>query len=122
MFRTSNFALLWKFFAFSFVETLQRIDRHSEEIKLLNKQFDLHGELIERQQEEIQQQQEAIAVILTQIQKHQKRFDIHGEGPGAFRERTEAIHQSSLEQMKAYQSMTELLMHHNQALTAKGIL
>jgi hypothetical protein len=82
-------------------ETLQRIDRHSE--------------LIERQQDEI-------AVILAQIQKHQERLDRHGEGLGALRERTEAIHQSSLEQVKAYQSITELLMHHNRALAAKGIL
>lgn len=96
-------------------ETLQRIDRHNEEITRLNKKFDLHSEQFERQQEEI-------GAIIGQIQKHQERLDRHGEAFGSLRERTEAIHQSALEQQKAYQAMTELLMYHNRALAAKGIL
>ena len=104
------------------VETLQRIDRHSEEIERLNKKFDQHSETMERQQEEIERQQDEIAVVLTQIQRHQDRLDKHGEAFGALRERTEAIHQSSLEQVKTYQALTELIMHHNRALTAKWIL
>lgn len=96
-------------------ETLQRIDRHNEEIARLNKKFDQHAEHLERQQEEI-------GAVISQIQNHQKRLDRHGEAFGSLRERTEAIHQSALEQQKAYQAMTELLMYHNRALAAKGIL
>ena len=103
-------------------ETLQRIDRHSE--------------IIERQQEEIKQQgkhmdeqREQIRMMIAQMQKHQERLEKNDEAfvraygaIGDLKERTEAIQQSSLEQQKAYQAMTELLMHHNYALREKGIL
>ncbi|GAB4012349.1 hypothetical protein GCM10028808_28190 [Spirosoma migulaei] len=103
-------------------ETLQRIDRHNEEIARVNKKFDLHSEQFEQNFEQLEHQQEQIGAIIGQIQKHQERLDRHGEAFGSLRERTEAIHQSALEQQKAYQAMTELLMHHNRALVAKGIL
>lgn len=97
------------------IETLQRIDRHQAEIERINEKFNRHSEVIEHQQGDIR-------VLIAQIQKHQERLDRHGEAFGALRERTEEMHQTALEQQKAYQAMTELLMHHNRALSAKGIL
>ncbi len=82
-------------------ETLQRIDRHSE-------QFDRHSELIQ--------------LMVNKLQEHDKRLDQHEEALNVLRERTEEMHQTSLEQVKAYQAITELVMHHNRILTAKGIL
>lgn len=75
-------------------ETLQRIDRHSELIQLL----------------------------VDKLQQNDKHLSRHEEAFGSLRERTEEMHQSALEQQKAYQAMTELLLHHNRILTAKGIL
>lgn len=75
------------------------------------------------------EQREQIRMMIAQMQKHQERLEKHDEAfvsayraIGDLKERTEAIQQSSLEQQKAYQAMTELLMHHNYALREKGIL
>ena len=65
---------------------------------------------------------EKIKALIAQIQEEQANLDQYGEFFGDLRERTEFIRQSALEQQKAYQTMTELLMHHNRALAAKGIL
>lgn len=93
-------------------ETLQRIDRHSE-------QFDRHNELIQ--------------LIVNKLQEHDRRLDHQEDALIALKERTddalvglkertEAIQQSSLEQQQAYRAMTELLMHHNRILREKNIL
>ena len=97
------------------IEALQRIDRHSE-------QFDRHSEQFDRQYEQLNRHSELIRLVVDKVQNHEDRLDRHGEALGALRERTEEMHQSSLEQQKAYRAMTELIMHHNRALTAKGIL
>ncbi len=110
-------------------ETLQRMDRRDAEIQsiwkrleLLDQKTDRTIELIEQQGERIDRQQDEINMLIAQMLKHQERLDRHGEAFGNLRERTEAIHQSSLEQQKAYQAITELVMYHNRALAAKGIL
>ena len=110
-------------------ETLQRIDRHNAEIERIWKRLessdqktDRHIVLIEQQGERIERQQDEIDILIGEIQKHQERLDRHGEAFGALRDRTEQMHQSALEQQKAYQAMTELLMHHNRALVARGII
>lgn len=97
------------------IETLQRIDRHQAEIERLNEKFNRHSEQFDRHSELIQ-------LVVDKIQNHDDRLDRHGEAFGALRERTEEMHQTALEQQQAYRAMTELLMHHNRALSAKGIL
>lgn len=111
------------------IETLQRIDRHQAEIERLNEkfnrhseQFDRHSEHFDRHSEQFDRHSELIRLVVDKLQNHEERLDRHGEAFGALRERTEEMHQTALEQQKAYQAMTELLMHHNRALTAKGIL
>ena len=101
-------------------ELLQRIDRHSEEFDRINER---RNGRVENQQ--IDKRREQTRTLMAQMQNHQKDLDQHEEAFGdlqQLRERTEVIKQSSLEQQKAYQAMTELLMHHNRALVAKGIL
>ncbi|MBD2751351.1 hypothetical protein [Spirosoma validum] len=89
-------------------ETLQRIDRHSEQIERHSEQFDRHSELIQ--------------LIVNKLQENDKRLDKHEDALVGLKERTETMHQSSLEQQQTYRAMTELLMHHNRILSAKGIL
>lgn len=110
-------------------ETLQRIDRHSEQFerleeenKRINERIERIEERMENQQEQIGEKREQMWTLIAQIQKHQERLDQQGDALIALKKRDEVIHQSSLEQQKAYQAMTELLMHHNRILTAKGIL
>ena len=69
-------------------EALQRIDRHSEQLELQNKSLEL--------------QLTVIRTLMLQNQKHQERLDQHADALGAPRERTEVMHQTSLEQQKAY--------------------
>ncbi|UFH53917.1 hypothetical protein [Spirosoma sp. KNUC1025] len=124
-------------------ETLQRIDRHSEqfdrleaEIKLINERIERQQNLFDRQQEQLSHQQEQLGyqqeqidekreqmwTLISQIQKHQEHLGHDDDALAGLRERTEAMHQSSPEQQQAYRAMTELLMHHNRILSAKGIL
>ena len=131
-------------------ETLQRIDQHSEqfvrvqeEMKLQREEAKLQQEQMKSQQEQMKSQQEEMKLqqeemkfqrgeistqrevmlaLLKKIQQHDDRLDRHSGSLSALRERTEAIHQSALEQQKAYREMTELLMFHNKALREKNIL
>ncbi|MBD2702998.1 hypothetical protein IC229_20295 [Spirosoma sp. BT702] len=117
-------------------ETLRSIDRHSEqferleaEVKQINERLDRHQQQFDRQQEQLEYNQEQIDekreqiwTVLRMMEKQQKRLDNHGIAIESLQERTEFIHQSSLEQVKAYRTMTELLMHQNQILRDKGIL
>lgn len=103
------------------VETLQRIDRHHEEIERLNKKFDRHSEQFDQQSDQLKRHSELMLMIVNKLQVHDEHLDKHTEALSALRERTEVMHQSSLEQQQAYRAMTELLMHHNRILTAKGI-
>ena len=89
-------------------ETLQRIDRYSEIIELHSKSIEL--------------QLTAISTLMEQAQKYRERSDQHSEAINTLGERTEVMHQTSLEQQKAYQAMTELLLHYNRVLTDKGML
>ena len=59
---------------------------------------------------------------MEQAQKYRERLDQHSEAINTLGERTEVMHQTSLEQQKAYQAMPELLLHHNRAFTDKGML
>lgn len=124
-------------------ETLQRIDRHSEqfdrleaEIKQINERIVKQQDQLDRQQDQLSYQQDQLSyhqtqidekreqmwALIAQIQKDQGRLGHHEDALVALKERAEAMHQSSLEQQQAYRAMTELLMHHNRILTAKGIL
>lgn len=103
-------------------ETLHRMDRRDAEIERIWKRLETLDQKTDRAIEVLDRQQEEINVLIAQILKHQERLDRHGEAFGNLRERTEAIHQSSLEQQKAYQAITELVMYHNRALAAKGFL
>lgn len=124
-------------------ETLQRIDQHNEQIRRQGERLDglieemklqregttLQQETMKLQQDEtnfqrgeISTQREVMLALLKKVQQHDDRLDRHSGSISALRERTEEMHQSALEQQKAYREMTELLMFHNKALREKNIL
>jgi len=103
-------------------ETLQRIDRHSEQFDRMIEQMNAQREQMGLQREQMGLQREQMHILIATIQQHDERLEQHAEALGTLRDRTEDMHQSSLEQVKAYQAITELVMYHNRALAAKGII
>lgn len=121
-------------------EALQRIDRHSEQFDRVQNELQRMSEKFDQQQQEYRQQQEEYRrqwqeeqerwqeqlqvnrLLLNKVQRHDDRLDDHRDALSALRERTEVIHQSSLEQVNTYRELTQLVITHHRALLDRNIL